>query len=309
MAKRFGALGRLLDWAQTTLPVRFAQRYARDNLPNWAAAVAFHAFYSLFPILLSLWTFVGVVLQDQARLALVAGALQQMLPGGVSEQFVAVLQSTRANTGIFGILSTVGLLYSASALFGSLETAFNGLYGVPGRGFVAQKLMATGMLLLFALLLLSSLVVTSVAEGTRLLLTEVATWLAWLPWEGALIDLGQWLGTLGWILPVGWAFLFFLAIYAVVPNRRLALRQVWPGAAIAALLFLAITQIFPLYLHYFGGFDRYGAVFALALLLLTWFYFLAHTIFIGAAVNAYFLAGPAPPHRAGSRPWRLLRWR
>ncbi len=77
-----------------------------------------------------------------------------------------------------------------------------------------------------------------------------------------------------------------------MPNCRLGLRQVWPGAAVAALLFLAITQVFPLYLHYLGRFDRYGAVFALALLLLTWFYFLANSILIGAAINAYFLGGP-----------------
>ena len=49
--------------------------------------------------------------------------------------------------------------------------------------------------------------------------------------------------------------------------------------------FVAISQIFPLYLRYFGRFDRYGAVFALTLLLLPWFYFLAHSILIGASIG------------------------
>ncbi len=289
MSSRVAAFQRLLAWAQATPPARFVQRYADDNLPNWAAAVAFHTFYSLFPVLLSLWTLVGIVLQDDARLALLANTLRQTFPGGVSEDLVAVLQSTRANAGLFGLLSTAGLLYSASAVFGSLETAFNGLYRVPNRGFVQQKLMATGLLVLFTMLLLLSLAAASAAEGVRALLEEAAAWLAWTPWEAALVTLGEWVGALGWTVSTGWACLFFLVLYATVPNCRLGLGRVWPGAAVAALLFLAITQVFPLYLHYLGQFDRYGAVFALALLLLTWFYFLAHTILIGAAVNAYLV--------------------
>jgi membrane protein len=209
-----------------------------------------------------------------------------------------VLRSTRANPGLLGLLSTVGLVYSGAALFGSLEMAFNRLYGAANRGFVQQKLMATGMLLLFAALLLLSLAAASVAEAVHALTQQAATvWLADFPGRDHLVALGGRISTLGWILPGGWAFLFFLLIYGVVPHHRLTLQQVWPGAATAAVLFVAISQIFPLYLRYFGHFDRYGAVFALTLLLLTWFYFLAHSILIGAAINAYFF-GPRPRRAA-----------
>jgi membrane protein len=287
-------LRRLLAWAQETEPVRFFQRYADDNLPDWAAAVAFHAFFSLFPIVLTLWTLVGLVLRDDTRLLLLTSALRQAMPPEGAQQVIDVLQSTRANPGVLGLLSTVGLVYGGAALFGSLEMAFNRLYGASNRGFVQQKLMATGLLLVFAALLLLSLAAASVAEAVHALSQQAASlWLADLPGRDQLVALGQRISTLGWILPGGWAFLFFLMIYAVVPHRRLTLQQVWPGAATAAVLFVAISQIFPLYLRYFGRFDRYGAVFALTLLLLTWFYFLAHSILIGAAINAYF-CGPTP---------------
>src|SRR5262249_51531159 len=145
-------------WAQQVAPVRFFQRYANDNLPDWAAAVAFHAFFSLFPIVLTLWTLVGLVLEDDTRLTLLTTALRQAMPPEGAQQVINVLRSTRANPGLLGLLSSVGLVYSGSALFGSLEMAFNKLYGAANRGFVEQKLMATGMMLLFAALLLLSLV-------------------------------------------------------------------------------------------------------------------------------------------------------
>jgi membrane protein len=294
-------LRRLVAAAQRTEPVRFFQRYADDNLPDWAAAVAFHAFFSLFPIVLTLWTLVGVVLRDDARLLLLTSALQQAMPPEGAQQVIDVLRSTRANPGLLGLLSTVGLVYSGAALFGSLEMAFNKLYGAANRGFVQQKLMATGLLLLFAALLLLSLAAASVAEAVHALTQQVATvWLGDLPGRDQLVTLGERISTLGWILPGGWAFLFFLMIYAVVPHLRLMLRQVWPGAATAALLFVAISQIFPLYLRYLGHFDRYGAAFALTLLLLTWFFFLAHSILIGAAINAYYF-GPTPRGPNGTR--------
>jgi membrane protein len=295
-----GRLPRLLAWAESIPPIRFCLRYADDNLPNWAAAVAFHAFFSLFPIVLTLGTLVGIVLHDDSRLALLTTALRETLPMEVAQQVIDVLQSTRANSGVLGLLSTAGLIYSGAALFGSLEMAFNGLYGAANRGFVQQKLMATGMLLLFAALLLLSLAAASVAQAVQALSQHAAAvWLGDLPGRDQVMALGERISALGWVLPGAWAFLFFLLIYGVVPNRRLTLQQVWPGAAVAAALFVAISQIFPLYLRYLGRFDRYGAVFALALLLLTWFYFLAHSILIGAAINAYFFG---PPRRTAPTP-------
>jgi uncharacterized BrkB/YihY/UPF0761 family membrane protein len=50
---------------------------------------------------------------------------------------------------------------------------------------------------------------------------------------------------------------------------------------------VGITELFPAYLDYFGNFNRYGAGFAFVLLLLAWFYFLAHVMLFGATVNAF----------------------
>src|SRR5205814_2406411 len=177
-----------------------------------------------------------------------------------ADQILIMLRGTRQNAGLLGLLSVVGLLYSGSALFGSLEDAFDRIYQVPGRPYLRQKLMATGMLLTCASLLLLSLVAASLADLLGSLSGQaLETWLPWAAWIGDLIDLRAVGVSLAWTLSLTWSFLFFLLIYWIVPNRTFTPGQIWPGAALAALSFVGITELFPLYLDYFGNFNRYGA--------------------------------------------------
>jgi membrane protein len=271
-----------------SVPARLVQRYVDANLPNLAAAVAFHTLFSLFPLLLALVTLIGLIVPDPGRREQASGAVVFLFPPEASEQLLEMLRSARQNAGLLGLLSVVGLLYSGSALFGSLEDAFNRIYQLPGRPYLRQKLMATGLLLTCAILLLLALLAASLAD----LLGGVSsralqTWLPGTAWLGELIDLRAVGVSLAWILSFAWSFLLFLLIYAIVPNRKFRPGQVWPGAALAALLFVGITELFPIYLDYFGNFNRYGAGFAFVLLLLAWFYFLAHIVLFGATVNAF----------------------
>src|SRR5262245_298827 len=140
--------------AQGTFLWRVIQRFADDNLPNWAAAVAYHSLFAMFPLLLSLVTLVGLVLRDPARLDRLTEQIVRFFPTEVASPLLATLQGTQAHLELLSLLSLGGLIYGGSALFGSLENAFNVVYRVPNRGFLEQKLMATGMLILFAVLLL-----------------------------------------------------------------------------------------------------------------------------------------------------------
>jgi membrane protein len=296
---------RLVRRIGRSAPARLIQRYVDAKLPNLAAAVAFHTLFSLFPLLLALVTLIGLILPDPSRLEQAIAAAVYLFPPEASEQLLVMLRGTRENAGLLGLLSVLGLLYSGSALFGSLEDAFDRIYQLPGRPYVRQKLMATGMLLTCALLLLLSLMAASLADLLGSVSGQaVETWLPGAAWLGELIDLRAVGVSFAWTLSLAWSFLFFLLIYAIVPNRRFSPRQIWPGAALAAILFVGITELFPVYLDYFGNFNRYGAGFALVLLLLAWFYFLAHVMLFGATVNAFIEEAPQRARRA-RRPFGL----
>src|SRR5947209_11020994 len=93
---------------------------------------------------------------------------------------------------------------------------------------------------------------------------------------------------IGTLISVLAAFLLFGAIYLVFPNieHRFRLSNVRWGALIAAILFVALTFIWPLYAH-FAHFGRYGAVLFPILLLTAWIYFFSLILILGAEVVAF----------------------
>ena len=80
----------------------------------------------------------------------------------------------------------------------------------------------------------------------------------------------------------------FMLIYHVIPNRRSNFRSQFPGALIAALGWIIISEVFSILLDRFAGFNFiYGSMASITVLLL-WLYWCMNMIFYGAEIN-YFL--------------------
>src|SRR5204863_2511966 len=84
-----------------------------------------------------------------------------------------------------------------------------------------------------------------------------------------------------------------VALYRFVPNRTFRLPEVLPGALLAGIAIEAVSLAFPLYAKIAGGFNTYGAQFALFFLLATWFYLLSQLVLLGAVFNRFRLSAPA----------------
>jgi membrane protein len=87
--------------------------------------------------------------------------------------------------------------------------------------------------------------------------------------------------------------LLLVLLYRFVPTRRFRLREVLPGALLAGLLIEALSLVFPLYTRFAGGFNTYGAQFALFFLLASWLYLLSTLLLLGAVYNRFHLDRPA----------------
>jgi membrane protein len=83
-----------------------------------------------------------------------------------------------------------------------------------------------------------------------------------------------------------------VALYRFVPNRPLRMRDVLPGALLVGVLIEALSLAFPLYARLAGGFNTYGAQFALFFLLATWFYFLSQLVLLGAVFIRFRVGEP-----------------
>jgi membrane protein len=92
---------------------------------------------------------------------------------------------------------------------------------------------------------------------------------------------------LQWPIALGFVLFTFNLIYNVAPNVP-AHRRRWlsPGAFVAVALWLAISFLFRIYLHFFNSYSvTYGSLGALIILML-WFYLTGVAILIGGEVNS-----------------------
>src|SRR4051794_6800777 len=96
---------------KTNPGARFIRKYQADDADTLAALIAFSAVFSLFPLLIGALTFLGLILRDPDRLTAFTTAIEQRFPEGVSDM-LNFLQETRQISGILGVISFLGLLWS-----------------------------------------------------------------------------------------------------------------------------------------------------------------------------------------------------
>ncbi len=263
-------LARVKRW----LPARVGARYLQRSGPNLATLVAWNMLFSFFPIIIlaallaSLIPAHGVGIgQDLTQ------AIAKALPGGNGAAVVKALKSFHHNSGLLLIVAVVGLLWSGSSLFGAMDQAFASLSQTPTRSFIPQKLMSFGMIVLFACLLVLVVLSSSLLAVIKSL-PAVPSLLTHGP-AGLIFQI---------VLAIVAGTILFGAIYFLVPKARRHPRTVIPGALTAAVLFEALSLIFPLYFKLAHGFRTYGTSFSLFFLILAYAFLLAQITVIGFAV-------------------------
>lgn len=257
--------------------------WSEDRAPRLAAALAYYALFSLTPLLIVVIAIAGLVFGQEAARGEIAARIQQMVGPESARAIEAMIAN--ANESSSGIQATVlgiaTLLLGAGGLFGQLQDALNTIWGIaprPGRGLlgvIKDRFLSFAMVLGVGFLLLASLVVSAaLAALTQLHHGPVPTQVA----MGRLLDFG---------LSVGVITLLMAMIYKVLPDARIAWRDVWIGAALTALLFTVGKSLIGLYLGRSGVASAYGAAGSLVVLLV-WVYYSAQILFFGAELTKVY---------------------
>jgi len=254
--------------------------YQRSNAGDLASAVAFNALVAFVPTFLLCFAVAGLILhRDQVLTTALYASVWGLPSGASSDAFEAVL-AARRNSSWLGALSLAGFAWTGAGFVSSLGRAMNRIYGVPGCGYMCERRRGFFVILafgaLFVLALLASILPTLFVNQDLPFYFE------------------RWALAAGWYQVLGYVLAFFATValfgmlYRVVPNAGQRFADVWPGILTAAVSFVGMAQVFPIYLRLIGGANRYGAVFGLISLLVVWFYLLAHVLLFGTYVNATF---------------------
>lgn len=264
-------------WSRSPLG-RYCAKVGADQALNGAVQIAWQAMFSSFPLILGQLGMLGLVLRDPAQRQWIAEGIAAQFPSQLGD-LLGFIDETRELSGLLGLASLVGLVWSGYWLFQTMEMVFNHFYGAPPRGFRQQLAMSLTMMALYG-----ALSTLSVAASVA------ATFLVGLSERSGRLDLTGFDPLIGWLLALGSAVALFTALYRVIPNRPLTLAEVWPGGLLAGVLFVLLNQAFPLYFSLLGGNYAAYKTLGLFLVLMTWFYCLAIIMVLGVELNA-FLGG------------------
>jgi YihY family inner membrane protein len=252
----------------------FAQPLAKffaDRGPHLAAMIAYFGLLSsvsLIFLALALLGFTGRA-EESSYLVL---ELRKLFPSQSIEDIVRVVETITENAATLGVIGGSFLLWTSLSFFSVLESAFNIVYGLPNRSFLRGKFLASLFMIGSLIVLFVALVVGSI--GLELLRRFVP----------GFVDNG--IAAYGFSVLVSTVavFVFLVIAYERLTNANLSLRQVWPGAALGAVLLQASFQVLPLFVRFSSEVIAVQALGASALLLV-WLYVMANVIVFGAEVN------------------------
>lgn len=252
------------------------QRFSEADLGNTAAALAYYALLSLFPLLLFLGNLLPMMGLNYDAMATY---LEQVVPPNIMDWLNPMIHNLLAESSS-GILSigAVATLWVASLGINGLKTGFNRAYGVTKTpNFLIQRLIS--MVMIFALVIALSGVMISFAFGRQ-----------FLEWLIPLLGLpDHWLITfnrLRWPVTISALIIVIGIIDYFLPNAKIKFWTILPGATFTILGWLGLAQGFSLYMKYFGSrISSYGTI-GTVIALLLWLNFSAMMLLVGAVINA-----------------------
>jgi len=258
-------------WKDTMARVK--EQYRSDHVALAAAAVAYHAFLALVPLLIATLSIYGLFAEPSNVTALVdrlGPSVPQAVSDLIEEQLTTVVNGATGALSVGLVISLVVALWAASSGIGQLMEAVNIAYDedIDERPFWRRR----GLALALTLLVIAALAIAATAVAVAVGLS----------------------GVLGVVALVGAALLsavvmmaLLATIYRVAPDRDDAeWSWVSVGAGFAVVGWLVASTAFSLYASNFGSYNEaYGALGGIIVVLL-WMYISALVILLGAEINA-----------------------
>ena len=259
---------------------RTVREMSADDATHMAAGVAYYAMLSLFPLSVGLISLLGLVLDSEALEGEVFTFFQAYIPGS-KDLLAANINATGSIRGVLGVVSFLGLFWSASLLFGAITRVVNRAWDIhQDRPFYVDKLRHILMAFSVAPLFLLSFGATA---SLHILATND------VPVIGRVEFLdNDAINIITRPLPFVFTLSIFLLIYKFTPNTKTYWRYVWPGALLGAVMFEAFKSTFVFYLDNFADYERVYGSLASVIVLLAWTYFSGLILIAGAEFSSEY---------------------
>lgn len=252
------------------------QGIADHKVVRLSAALAYATIFSLIP-LFSIITIIGTIFQADLNSNIFIH-LQNILGAETVSQLQPILQDayTTDFTNIAAIVSLGVTLFGATTIFAQMQGSLNFIWGikpVPKKGWlklIKNRLLSFSVILILAFLLLVTFAITNfITNLSERILSNYPDITSTL------------VNVIGTIINFGVTALIFVLLFKMLPDAKIKYRDVIIGAIVTTILFLVGQWGISVYF----GLANVGSVYGVAafmVLLLTWVYYSAIIIYIGA---------------------------
>ncbi|MCI9144030.1 MAG: YihY/virulence factor BrkB family protein [Lachnospiraceae bacterium] len=248
----------------------------RQNISTYAASIAFFFFLSVVPMLIMICTIIPYTpLTEENLVELVTDVLPDQIDP-LAESLISEVYDKSAGILSIAIIATV---WSAAKGVLALMRGLNAVNGVEEKRnyFVVRAIASFYTLVMLVGVILSLFVMVFGDQLVRLALHR-------LPQLQTVVSFAMnFRFLLVWVVLT----ILFAAVYAYVPNRKLAFKEQIPGAVFSAVAWSIFSWAFSYYLTYGNSYGIYGSL-SIIIIVLLWMYFCMYIIMIGAYLNRYF---------------------
>jgi membrane protein len=248
--------------------VAVVRKFLDDRASSLAALVTYYAFFSVFPLLLVFVSVLGYVLEDDPSLEddVVSSTLGR-IPVVGTQLHDQVHPLTGSSVALAAGLATA--LWAGLGVMLALTRAFDAIWDVP-RLEQRSGLAARGRGVLVLIALAVGIVAATVATGSAV--------------TGAIGPVAENIGAI--VLSLVLNAVAFTVVFGLLNARRLGIREIAPGVALASVASLVLQSLGGWYVAnaVSRASDTYGA-FAVVIGLLSWFWLGSNLLLLAAEVN------------------------
>ena len=239
-----------------------------------AAAFAYYAFFSLFPLVLLTVT-VASFFVDRNRAALeVIGYFKSYAPlnAEISQDIFDTFTGVAWTRGRWAFIIPVVFFWGAFRFFNVLIRAVNRAWGTHAKGWWRLPLKNLFLMGITGLTILLCLAVPVIARMARTWMFTTYDFVAWI-YDGAVL-----------IGPLLVLFLGLSLLYRLAPCRPTRFAEVWSAALAAAALLCLLGSLFGIYIRNFAKLNVVYGAFGGMMALLMWVYLSGCIIIFGACL-------------------------
>jgi membrane protein len=273
-----------------------------DNVPRMGAALAYYTLFSLAPILIVAISIAGLAFGQDAVRGQIVGQIEGLVGRQGAQAVQGMLEgAARPSSSIPAtVIGIITFFLGATGAFLELQTDLDAIWRVKPKqsgnflhALLKQRVISFGLVLGFAFLLLTSLVVSAALAALHTYMGNAFPGVAVL-WEA--LDV---------LVSLTVITALFAMIYKVLPDVKLAWRDVWVGGLVTAGLFTIGKSLIGFYIGSSAFSSTYGAA-GSVIVVLVWVYYSAQIVLLGAEFTREYVKrfGRKPPPEEFATPDR-----